>query len=215
MTPPPRRFIDLSHPLYDGMPAFPGDPALVVKPQGRIATHTFNTSQIEIGSHQGTHLDAMYHFFEDGRTLEQMPLEWFYGPARVLRIPTPANGTIDSADVARFETHLTPGARIIVNTGWHRQFGTPAFFTDFPSFTLGAARYLAARRIRLLGMDLPTPGKNWLELHHVLLARDVEMVLVESMANLDALPDTFTFTGFPLSFRGRDGSPIRAVAICD
>ena len=136
-------------------------------------------------------------------------------PRDELRFPAPELQTSPQADLARFETHLTPGARILVNTGWHRHFGKPEFFTDFPSFTLAAARYLAARRIRLLGMDVPTPGRNWLELHHVLLAPDVEMVLVESMANLDALPDTFTFAGFPLCFRGRDGSPIRAVAVCD
>ena len=77
-----------------------------------------------------------------------------------------------------------------------------------------AGRYLASRRIRLLGMALPTPGRQWLELHHILLAKDVEMVLVEALANLDALPDEFTFIGFPLNFKGRDGSPIRAVALC-
>ncbi|MDO8538828.1 MAG: hypothetical protein Q7S40_00195 [Opitutaceae bacterium] len=55
--------------------------------------------------------------------------------------------------------------------------------------------------------------KQWLELDHILLARDVEIVVVESVANLDALPDSFIFAGFPLNFAGRDGSPIRAVAI--
>ena len=63
-------------------------------------------------------------------------------------------------------------------------------------------------------MDMPTPGKDWYEIHHILLAQDVEIVLVEGLANLDALPDEFTFIAFPLNFKGRDGSPIRAVAVC-
>ena len=49
--------------------------------------------------------------------------------------------------------------------------------------------------------------------HHILLAKDAEIVVVESLAHLDRVPDAFTFIGFPLNFAGRDGSPIRAVAI--
>lgn len=208
------KLIDLSHPLVHGAPAFPNDPKLAIIAHGRVATHQYNISQVLMGTHQGTHLDAMFHFFDDGRTLDQMPLDWFYGPARVLRIPKEPNGEITVADLEPHAAHLTAGAKVIVATGWHRRFGAPEFFSDFPSFTLDAARYLASRRIRLLGMDIPTPGKQWLELHHILLARDVEIVVVESLANLDALPDTFVFAGFPLNFAGRDGSPIRAVAIC-
>lgn len=208
------RFIDLSHPLVDAMPGYPGDPQLAVSACARIATHSCNVTQITLSTHTGTHLDAMSHIFDDGRTLEQMPLEWFHGPARMLSLPKAPNTSITRADLEPFEAHLKPGAKIILNTGWHRQFGTPRFFEDHPSLTPDAARFLASRRIRLLGMDLPSPGKDWLELHRILLAKDVEMVLVESLANLDALPDEFTFIGFPLNFRGRDGSPVRAVALC-
>jgi len=187
---------------------------MAIIPHGRIATHSYNISQVLIGTHQGTHADAMYHFFDDGRTLDRMPLDWFYGPARLLRIPKAPNAEITVADLEPHAAHLVPGAKILVETGWHRRFGAPEYFSDFPSFTLDAARYLAARKIRLLGMDLPTPGKQWLELHHILLAPQVEMVIVEGLANLDAAPDAFVFAGFPLNFAGRDGSPIRAVAIC-
>ena len=212
---PPARLIDLSHPLIHGAAAFPNDPKLAVIAHGTVATHGYNISQVLMGTHQGTHLDAMFHFFDDGRTLERMPLDWCYGPARVLRIPKDPNGKIDVPDLEPFAAQLVPGAKVIVATGWYRHFGRPDFFTDFPSFTTAAARYLAARMIRLLGMDMPTLGKEWLELHHILLAKDVEMVVVESLANLDALPDTFTFVGFPLNFHGRDGSPIRAVAVVE
>ncbi len=209
------KFIDLSHPLVHGAAAFPNDPKMAIIPHGRVATHSYNISHILMGSHQGTHLDAMYHFFDDGRTLDRMPLDWFYGPACVLRIPKSANGEITVDDLRPHEAKLVAGAKVIVATGWHRHFGQADYFSDFPSFTLEAARYLASRKIRLLGMDIPTPGKQWLELHHILLAPDTEIVVVESLANLDALPDTFTLSAFPLNFAGRDGSPIRAVALCE
>ena len=211
------RYIDLSHPLRDGLPSFPGDPPLQIAPHCTTASEArCNVSRIAMGSHQGTHLDAMFHFVEDGRTLDQMPLEWFHGPARVLRIPKAAGDDITVADFARHEQHLTEGARILFDTGWQREFGTQQFFTDFPSMTQDAARYLASRKLRLIGMDTPTPGRDYYELHHILLAKEVEMVIVEGLANLDQLPDEeFTFIGFPLNFTGRDGSPIRAVAVVD
>jgi arylformamidase len=208
-------FVDLSHPLVHGQANFPSDPKLSIVPHGTTATLRYNISQVVMSTHQGTHLDAMYHFLDDGRTLDQMPLDWFYGPAVVLRIPKQPREEITVADFLPHEPLLVPGAKIIYETGWHRRFGTAGFFDDFPSLTQQAARYLAGRRIRLLGMDTPTPSRDWLEVHHILLAKEAEIVIVEALANLDRVPDRFTFCGFPLNFAGRDGSPIRAVAITD
>ena len=206
------RFVDLSHPMKHGQPSFPGDPILQVSPHATIEKQRCNVSQIAMGSHQGTHLDAQYHFVPDGKRLDEMPLDWFYGPATVLRMPKTARAEITVADLKPFEDRLTLGARVIYETGWHRHYGQPDYFTDFPSLTQEAAAYLAGRRIRLLGMDTPTPGRDYYEVHHLLQQKPAEIVIVESLANLDALPDDFLFIGFPLRFEGGDGSPIRAVA---
>lgn len=205
--------IDLSHPLIHGQPAFPSDPKLSIIQHGSVTTLKYNISQISMGSHQGTHLDAMRHFVPDGRTIDQMPLEWFYGPASILRIPKVAGDDITIDDMKKYEDLFVPGARIIYETGWHRNFGTQAFFDNFPSLTQEAAHYLVSRGIRMLGMDTPTPSRDWYEVHHILLARPGEIVIVESLTNLDKAPDHFVFAGFPLLFEGGDGSPIRAVAI--
>jgi arylformamidase len=145
------RLIDLTHPLVHGQPSFPNDPTLSITAHAAIATQKYNLSRISMGSHQGTHLDAMFHFIEDGKTIDQMPLDWFYGPARVLRIPKRPREELTVFDFKPFERLLTPGAKIIYETGWHRQFGQPHFFEDFPSLTQDAARYLVAQGIRLLG----------------------------------------------------------------
>ena len=206
------RFIDLSHPMRDGQPSFPGDPILSIVAHSTIENRRCNVSRLSMGSHQGTHLDAQYHFVHDGRKVEEMPLDWFYGPARLLRIPKPPRAEITVSDLKPFEQILLPGARIIYETGWHRHYGLSDYFTDFPSLTQEAASYLAGLRIRLLGMDTPTPSRDYYEVHHLLLEKNVEMVIVESLANLDSLPDQFLFIGFPLHIGGGDGSPIRAVA---
>jgi kynurenine formamidase len=208
------QLIDLSHPLEHGQQTFPNDPKLSIIPHGNTKTLRYNISQISIGSHQGTHLDAMYHFLDDGKTIDQMPLEWFYGPVHLLRISKEANEEITVEDFLPFENLIVPGARIIIETGWHQHFGKDYFFSDFPSLSQKAAKFLAERDIRMLGMDMPTPGKDWFELHHDILLPK-EIVIVESLANLDKVPDKFIFIGFPLNLKGRDGSPIRAVALVD
>lgn len=208
----PMPLIDLSHPLAQGQPPYPGDPELSVTEHSSIAATGCNVSRICIGSHQGTHLDAMHHIFSDGRTIDQMPLGWFYGPARVLRLPRQAGGAIRFEDLSPFESELQSEAKIILATGWDKAQGQPGYFTSAPSLSLAACRYLVSRKIRLLGMDMPSPGPDWQVIHQIFLARDAETVLVEGLANLDLVPDEFTFIGFPLPFHGLDGSPIRAVA---
>ncbi|MCO5236847.1 MAG: cyclase family protein [Chitinophagaceae bacterium] len=208
------QFIDLSHPLEHGQQTFPMDPKLSIIPHGTTKTLRYNITQITIGSHQGTHLDAMFHFLDDGKTLDQMPLDWFYGPANLIRIPKKANEELTVEDFKPYERLLKPGAKIIYETGWHKNFGAENFFSEFPSLTQEAGRFLAGKGIRMLGMDTPTPSKDWYEIHHDILLPE-EIVIVESLANLDKAPDQFTFIGFPLNFKGRDGSPIRAVALVE
>lgn len=208
------KFIDLSHPMEHGQQTFPMDPKLSIIPHGNTKTLRYNITQISMSSHQGTHLDAMYHFLDDGKTIDQMPLDWFYGLTHLLRIPKNANEEIRVEDFLPYENLLIPGARIIFETGWHKQFGQDNFFSDFPTLTQDAGRFLANKDIRMLGMDTPTPSKDWYEIHHDILLPK-EIVIVESLANLDKAPDQFTFIGFPLNIKGRDGSPIRAVALVE
>ena len=78
-----------------------------------------------------------------------------------------------------------------------------------------AARWLASKKIGLLGLDSATPSTEWKEVHHLLLGPGTEMVIVEALANLDKLPERFTFIGLPLALKGRDGSPIRAAAVVE
>jgi arylformamidase len=206
------RFIDLSHPLTNEQHAFPGDPVFRVREHSTIDSESrCNISHIEMGSHQGTHLDSMFHFIQNGKTLDQMPLGWFYGAAHVLQIPKQAGEELDVEDFLPFEGVLLPEAKIIYQTGWSSEFKEPYYFTDFPSLTIAACQFLAGKGIRLLGMDTPTPSRDYYESHQILLEQ--EIVIVESLTNLELLPNEFIFCGFPLNFVGRDGSPIRAVGI--
>jgi kynurenine formamidase len=65
--------------------------------------------------------------------------DWFYGPATILRIPKRPREEITPDDFRPHEALLTPGSKIIYETGWHRRFGADNFYSDFPSLTQDAA----------------------------------------------------------------------------
>ena len=211
--------IDLSHPLPNGAKSFPGDPVYQTSPHVTHDKDRFSVTNISMGSHQGTHLDAPYHFYADGKTIDQMPLEPFYGPAKLVDLAPggeiEANAELTIETFAEHADAFQPGARLILRTGWEKNFGKETFFTGFPSVTPEAAEWIAGTRIILLGMDLPTPGKDPWGTHLPLLAQGTEVVIIESLRNLEKLPETFTLVAFPLNLKGLDGSPVRAVAIIE
>ena len=211
--------IDLSHPLPNGAKSFPGDPVYRTSPHVTHEKDRFSVTNISMGSHQGTHLDAPYHFYADGKTIDQMPLEPFYGPAKLVDLAPggelEANSELTIETFAEHADAFQPGARLILRTGWEKNFGAETFFTDFPSVTPEAAEWIAGTGIILLGMDLPTPGKDPWGTHLPLLAQGTEVVIIESLRNLEKLPETFILVAFPLNLKGLDGSPVRAVAIIE
>jgi kynurenine formamidase len=209
---PRGRFIDLTHPLYDGSPSWPGDPGIRVEPHRTFRRNGCRVSKISLGSHQGTHVDAPSHFLKDGTGIDRLPLAAFHGPARLLSIPKEVGGTIDVADFAPYDGLVTAGSRIVVHTGWDAHWGEPDFFRKAPVFSVAAAGFLAARKIAMLGMDLASPAiDEGRAVHEILLGAGV--VIVESLANLGECPDEFVISAFPLRLDGLDGSPVRAVAI--
>ncbi len=211
------RLIDLSHPLVHGQLMFPGDPELEIAPHNTVTQIGYNTTRVSFSTHHGTHLDAPFHFFDDGKSVDQIPLDRFFGPAALVDLaPGGVLAPKTPITVAMLRPHqgkFQPGAKVLYRTGWDRMYGQPEYFTDYPTLTVEAAQWIADRRIGLLGMDTGTPSTQWRECHWALLGPGVETILVEGLTHLDQLPERFTFAGFPLNLVGRDGSPIRAVAL--
>ncbi|HET6385925.1 MAG TPA: cyclase family protein [Armatimonadota bacterium] len=212
-----RRLVDLSHPIRHGQAAYPGDPPARIQPHSTVAEDGFSVTQIHFGSHHATHLDAPSHFFAGGRSVEQIALDRFFGPAALIDLAPGgelhSGASITPAHLQPHQSLFSAGARVIYRTGWSRRFGGPDYYQDYPILTAEAAEWIAARRIGLLGMDTPSP--DGAECHQVLLRPGVEIVIVEGLANLDGLPPRFVFIGFPLTLEGVDGSPIRAIALIE
>src|SRR5262245_3992480 len=81
---------DVSVPITNRMPVWPTDPPVKLKTEAHLSrdkSHSIRVTAIEMGSHTGTHIDAPWHFVEDGRKLNEIPLDVLVGPARVIEIP--------------------------------------------------------------------------------------------------------------------------------
>jgi len=201
--------VDLSLPIRDGGPSYPGDPLCSVVPVKSMPEYDFNLQAISMGSHQGTHIDAPFHFLADGITVDQVPLGQTTGPATLVDLgERPPRASIEIEDFAGLD--LEPGGRLIYRLGWDRQFGEPGYFTDMPRLSVAAAAWLAERQLALVGMDSPTPNPDHaVEVHRLLLGSGA--VILESLAGLDKLrPGVFWLHAAPLRIIGSDGAPVRA-----
>ena len=206
--------IDLSLPICNAQRTFPGDPPVRIAPHGTLADSGYNITALSFSTHCGTHLDAPRHFFDEGATVDEISPERFFGPAVLVDLGVLSASTEITVDMLSAQAvKFYPGAMVLIRTGWDAAWGTDRYFRDFPSLTPGAARWIARRRIGLLGLDTPSPGQAWKETHEALLDPERAIVLVECLANLDQLPAEFDFAAFPLAIAGVDGSPVRAVGI--
>lgn len=160
-------------------------------------------------------MDAPFHFFADGLTMEQVPLDACCGDALLIHLEEPcsegSNVTIDKDMLVRCCPTDELPERIIFRTDWFRRWGIEGYFQDHPLITRDAARWLVQRGVRLLGVDFPSVDQSPFEAHLELLGNNV--LIVENLTNLDELDcDSFELIATPLAIVGRDGSPVRAVA---
>ena len=209
------KYVDLTCPLRDGDPTMPMDPKLSITWHCRLETLGYNLSRLTTSLHQGTHIDAPKHFFNDGETIDHISLDRFIVPAIKVELPEKTAKTfINPEDLEPYADKIKPGMAVLLHTGWDKQFPKQTFFEDFPSVTNETAQWLIDHKVGIMAVDMPTPGIDWQTVHQNLLGHNV--LIVEGLCNLENITaDEFTFVALPLKLEGRSGSPIRAIAIED
>ena len=206
------KWIDISIPLRDRMVYGYAEHV----PRIQIAIHPDKEKPITLWdlnmkSHTGTHIDAPRHFIPDGITIDEMPLDVMIGPARVIEIKGPE--TIKTADLEPYD--IRAGERILFKTkNSGRVYATQQYKGDFVTISPEAARYLAAKKIRLVGMDYLTiagsdPMENVDIVHRAFLSNGI--YIIEGL-NLDGVePGDYELVCLPLRLERGDAGPCRAV----
>jgi arylformamidase len=212
------RVIDLSHSLDPSTPVYSGYPPVEIRvlestrhaiPGGRRA---LNSSQLSVGIHCGTHMDAPFHFFEEGTTIDRIDLGHCVGEAQLIRIEVPGDGKIERNHFLGYREQIARCGKVVVSTGWAKEWGRPEYFTQHPVITPDAAEFLVECGVHLVGVDFPSVDRAPFLTHVALLRHDV--LILENLTNLlEIQRQSFQLVAVPLKFTGRDGSPVRAVAV--
>ena len=194
------KIYDISQEVFN-CKVYPGDP----KPEKQVINSMekgamYNLSAFSMCAHNGTHIDAPYHFLKDGKTVEEMGLESFVGMGYVVE----HNGVVSGDDAFKImekAKNKNPEAakRILIK-------GDAIVSKE-------AAKVFAVSNILLLGNESQTVGPEEapMEVHHILLGADV--ILLEGIRLSSVAEGVYLLNAAPLNLSGLDGSPCRAILI--
>ncbi len=189
---------DISQEVF-GCSVFPGDPSPLRKTDMSIDNGDIcNLTSLSMCAHNGTHVDSPYHFYKDGKTIDQMPLDSFVGPCYVFE----ASGDIDGRLAEDFINRATAshaGERILIK--------------GKATVTEDAAEVFASHGIKLIGNESQTVGPEDApaKVHYILLAK--EIILLEGIRLNDVPEGKYLLFAQPLNLGGCDGAPCRAILI--
>jgi arylformamidase len=214
-----RTRIDLSHVVEDGMSTYPGLPGPIVcdyltRERSRTiyaAGTEFQIGVVTLCSNTGTYVDSPFHRYPDGIDLSELPLDRLADLDAVVVDVAEGERAIDAAAFAGLDV---AGKAVLVRTGWHRHWRTPAYVTGHPFLTEAAARQLVSAGALLVGIDSlnidDTEGGER-PVHSTLLAAGVP--ICEHLADLAPLPsEGFRFSAVPVKMKGMGTFPVRAYA---
>lgn len=223
--------IDMTYVINAHSPSWPGDndPFSVVV-TATPAKEGYFTRKFTLLEHYETHMDAPAHFPPGKETLDQIPIDHFFGPGVVIdvtdKVEKNADYRLTAEDVLAWESRhgrIPAGAIVMLRTGWASRWPNQTRYRNmdvkgvmhFPGYSVAAAKLLISRRVSGLCIDTLSidygPSKNF-EVHRTTLPAG--LFHVENIANLDKLPATGAFIiAAPIKLEGGSGGPVRVFAI--
>ncbi len=191
----------------------------------------YRSSVITFGSHAFTHVDAPKHFLPEGKTLQDLPLDQWFGEAAVVDLSSCGpNDPITVELLEPYEGHIRQGDIVLLRTDWtlKRSIDTREFWTEAPYTTKEACEWLVRKQIKAVGSDYPPDysirypitepdrpiSREEFTTHHIFFPAGI--CVVEYLTNLHLLKkDRVMVCMFPLPIEDGDGCPVRAVAMED
>ncbi len=195
---------DITRVLSPAAILYPGD----IQPRfNEIDNGQYRVTEMTIGTHSGTHIDAPSHYLEGERTVDRIPLDILIGPARVL----------DCSDVGTLigPDHLAgrlAGTRTLLLKTWFS--GRERFDPGYPALSSEAADLIVEAAITCIGTDAPSiegfDGDG--SIHRRLFSGGA--VILELLDLADVPEGDYNMVALPLRLAGADGSPVRAI-LCE
>ena len=215
MSEPSTRFVDLSHPLSDGMAPYPGLPDVRIGPhldhdasRANYEGDEFFLGKVDMPANVGTYIDSPFHRFRERDDLAAVPLERLVGIEGVV---------VDAPDTSRslgpeFAPEGIDGRAVLFRTGWDARWGTESYWEAGPFLSEELAALLVEGRAGLVGVDfwnVDDATTKRRPIHTMLL--DAGVLIVEHLCGLDRLPATgFRFFAPVLRIERGASFPVRA-----
>jgi len=199
--------IDLTMPIDERTPVFPGDPEQEIEQIAKVEEDGWTEKRLTFNSHFSTHIDAPIHMKEGGKTLDDFDIDYFIGEAVV----------IDATDQKKIEPSLEAVQEddiVFFYTGHINKAYEEDFFDNNPVITETTAEKLIEKGARIIGLDSYTPDNEPFPVHKKFFAEDI--LIVENLVNLEELVgERFQCYILPLKIGDADGAPCRVLAELD
>lgn len=199
--------IDLTHSIVNSMPVHPYDDPVKLYQDKFLQVDKYNNYKLEIGMHAGTHIDTPMHLIEKDTFVNEIPLERFTGNGCLLDVR-------DEKIIRYKEKYLDIIKKddiVLLYTNYSDRYGKEEYFTDHPVIDKDLAHFFIEKKIKMLGIDFPSPDMHPFMIHKMLLEGDI--LIVENVTNLSELlsVDSFEVIAFPLKIRA-EASMVRVAA---
>lgn len=205
------RIVDISVPLQENTPTWPGSAKILLRWTKRLdAGDETNNTRLECDTHVGTHVDAPLHFLAEGTSVDKLSLEMLVGPAVVAYLPEVSVVTASELDKLALPSNTK---RLLLRTGNSELWTTAIseFTEDYVSLTPDAAHWLVGRGVGLVGVDYLSVGSyaDGMTTHRILLEAGV--IIVEGLNLAEVQPGNYELICLPICLAGAEGAPARAV----
>ena len=210
------RIIDLSYPLTPDMVVWPESPRPVYEWIERTNTGSANVTYMRLCAHTGTHVDSPSHFIDDGETVDRLPLDRFWGMARMFTIEDSMESReIPLSAVEETGFRLMDAKIFILRTKIERYAEKRQYNLEYAYPSTDLLEWLLKQGMSCYMTDAtsidPYHGTESSR-HYCVLRRSCPVV--ENLRNLELLPAdrAFVVSAMPLALAAREGSPCRAAA---
>ena len=214
------KILDLTLTVSDKIPTFSGSPQPSFIPWENVKEDGYNLELLFLSTHTGTHMDAPYHFLEKGAKIHEISLKKLVLETALIQCRKNGGESITKTDIQKFEKKhgkIKGFSSVVFLTGWQRNLQKKHYFTKNPGLSVSAAKYLASKKISLVGIDSPSIDvgtDSKFSVHQIFAKKG--MLIVENLANLDKIKSpTFHLVVLPLKLKNATGSPVRAIAFVE
>ncbi len=206
------KIYDLSIPIKSNMLKWPSDPDVKVEQLSFINKgDRANFSKVDFGVHTGTHIDAPYHFYNQGLKIDELSLYDLIGEVLVVETESPVINKkfLKTIDLRRHKRVLFK----TLNTG-NRLLKKKKFSEDYVYISKDGAKYLASKKVKLIGIDYLSieeyKSKN-ADAHKIITKNNI--IIIETLDLSKIKPGEYLLIALPVKIKNSDGAPARVVLI--